>query len=131
MAKLTRAERIEIALIRLLRVLGNHTLATMRTLEMKISDAGPFDQRINPHILTEARDAMVEEGVLQRWQAAPHRPSWFYLGNAPKEKLVARYTELSAIQEAYSAHRFSARVGQALEIEPLSLRIRAAALVVS
>jgi hypothetical protein len=73
LSKLSRAERIEIARTRLLRVIGNHTVATMRTLEMKISDAGPFNQRIDPHILTDARDAMVEEGVLQRWQAAEQR----------------------------------------------------------
>jgi hypothetical protein len=68
------------------------------------------------HILTEARDAMVQEGVRQRWQAAPHRLPWFYLGNAAQEKLNARYNELSAVQDAYSAQSFTMRVGQTLEI---------------
>ena len=32
-----------------------HGVATDRTLEQKISDAGPFDQRIDPHVLTDVR----------------------------------------------------------------------------
>ena len=34
----------------------------MRTLEQKISDAGPNDQRIDPHILTEVRNDLLVRG---------------------------------------------------------------------
>jgi hypothetical protein len=88
----------------------------MRTLEMKISDAGPFNQRINPHILTDARAAMIEEGLLQKYQVAVHRPPWYYLGNTDPDAFKKRYDEMAPIQEAYSTQDFVMRVGQALEI---------------
>jgi hypothetical protein len=115
-AKLTRQQRIEIAQTRLLRILGTHQAAHMRTLEMKISDAGPFDQRINPHILTEARDLLIAEGQLHVYHPEPHRPPLYYLGNADFQQLQPRFAELQTIQGEYSRQAFSMRVGQALEI---------------
>jgi hypothetical protein len=98
------------------RVLGAHSIATMRTLEMKISDAGPYDQRINPHILTEARNQLLAEGLIQVHRAAAHRPPWYYLGNTLFADHAERYKELEAIQAAYSRNEFVMRLGQALEI---------------
>jgi hypothetical protein len=40
--KLTRAEREEIARKRLVAILRTHGVANARTLEQKISDAGPY-----------------------------------------------------------------------------------------
>ena len=51
----TRADRELLAAKRLRNVLRVHGVATDRTLEQKISDAGPFDQRIDPHVLTDVR----------------------------------------------------------------------------
>jgi len=45
---MTREEREAVAETRLMRVLGTLTIANQRTLEQKISDAGPFNQRIDP-----------------------------------------------------------------------------------
>jgi hypothetical protein len=116
LAKLPRHERISIARTRLVRVLGAHSLATMRTLEMKISDAGPFNQRINPHILTEARQELVAEGVIKSHRVAHHRPPWYYLGNTVFATLADRFHLLEGIQTEYSQNDFVQRVGQALEI---------------
>lgn len=88
----------------------------MRTLEMKISDAGPFDQRIDPHILTEARQELVAEGVLMSHRVAAHRPPWYYLGNTVFDALTDRFNLLEAIQTEYSRNEFLLRLGQALEI---------------
>jgi hypothetical protein len=44
--------------------LSEHTIATARTIEQKISDAGPFDQRIDPHVLTRVRNGMVAQGEI-------------------------------------------------------------------
>jgi hypothetical protein len=93
-AKLTRQERIEIARTRLVRILGAHSIATMRTLEMKITDAGPYNQRINPHILTEARKELIAEGVIQAYRAARSRPPWYYLGNTRFSDHAERYEQL-------------------------------------
>ncbi len=50
MAKMTREARQDIAETRILRALTVLTVANQRTLEQKISDAGPFNQRVDPHI---------------------------------------------------------------------------------
>jgi hypothetical protein len=47
-AKLSRLARLEIAKTRLLRILRSHGVASMRTLEMKISDAGPSPNALTP-----------------------------------------------------------------------------------
>ena len=47
----TRLEREALACRRLVRVLARHGVANSRTLEQKISDAGPGDQRVDPHVL--------------------------------------------------------------------------------
>src|SRR5258708_454768 len=88
----------------------------MRTLEMKISDAGPFDQRIDPHILTEARNELIAAGEVLVHQASPNRPPWYYLGNMEFAKLQPRLQELEAVQLAFSQHAVTSRTGQALEI---------------
>jgi len=115
-AKLSRQERVDIAKTRLLRILGKHQIAHMRTLEMKISDAGPFDQRIDPHILTEARNELVLAGEIQVHQAAPHRPPWYYLGNTQFATVQARLQQLETLQQAFSQQAVTSRTGQALEI---------------
>ena len=97
MAKLTRQERVDIARTRLLRVLGSHQIAHMRTLEMKISDAGPFDQRIDPHILTEARNELILEGQIVRYRSGYNRPPWYYLGNTDFATLQPRLAELETV----------------------------------
>lgn len=58
MAKLSREERETIAETRILRALGTLTIANQRTLEQKISDAGPYNQRVDPHILTDVRNRL-------------------------------------------------------------------------
>ena len=65
MVKLTRRERHEIAEKRLTRILTAQKVCTARTLEQKISDAGPYNQRIDPHILTEARKNLQDQGIVK------------------------------------------------------------------
>jgi hypothetical protein len=79
MPKRSRAERNHIAHRRLRRVLNQHTVANARTLEQKISDAGPSVLRIDPHILTRVRNTMHRAGELSvsrhtgiDWYALPH-----------------------------------------------------------
>jgi hypothetical protein len=114
MAKLSRTEREAIAEKRLLSVLAAHDIANARTLEQKISDAGPYGQRIDPHILTPVRNRMVEEAKLG--QIDHVGTPWFYLPNKPEDVLLARLEEQAAVHSAYTAGTISLRVGQALEI---------------
>ena len=62
-----------------MRVLGAMTVANQRTLEQKISDAGPFNQRIDPHVLSDVRRRLMHEGRIGRVNAA--NAPWFFAGN--------------------------------------------------
>jgi hypothetical protein len=54
--------RIDLGRKRLGSVLTRHGVATIRTLEQKIADAGPTNQRIEPVLLGEALSRMRKAG---------------------------------------------------------------------
>lgn len=112
--KKTRGEREEIARTRLLRVLKNHGVANMRTLEQKISDAGPTPQRVDPHILTGVRNELVREGRLIRIEKGI--TNWFYRSDTPPETVRKRLAEQLEVFLALSDRSLTLRVGQTLEI---------------
>ncbi|HYJ82675.1 MAG TPA: hypothetical protein VEW26_07530, partial [Allosphingosinicella sp.] len=62
MAKLSRQDREAIARRRILSVLTTQVVATTRTIEQKIADAGPGHLRIDPHILTPVKARLIREG---------------------------------------------------------------------
>ena len=113
MAKISREEREAIAETRLLRILARHGIATARTLEQKISDAGPYGQRIDPHILTTVRNRLVVGGTLVR---SHHSAPWFNLSQSSPEFVASRLAEQLPVYEALSAGTLSRRMGQPLEI---------------
>jgi hypothetical protein len=80
-------------------------------LEQKISDAGPYNQRIDPHILTD-RNRLTDEGVIATVtrEGAP----WYYAGNTPADAVNARLAELLPIYKA--CNDIGGRIGQTLEI---------------
>ena len=106
--------REELARTRLVRILGQHGIATARTLEQKISDAGPYNQRINPHVLTAARNELIEEGriVSLRRQNAP----WFHLPETPPATVQQRLDDQLPVYRAFRHGNLGARMGQSLEI---------------
>ena len=112
MAKMTGEARQDIAETRILRALTVLTVADQRTLEQKISDAGPFNQRVDPHILTEVRNRLHDEGVIATVsrEGAP----WYYAGNTPADAINARLAELVPIYK--SCNDIGGRIGQTLEI---------------
>ncbi|UNC16644.1 hypothetical protein FE249_20935 (plasmid) [Acidiphilium multivorum] len=97
-----------------MRVLDAHTVATARTIEQKISDAGPNPMRINPHVLTTVRASLMREGVIteSRHSGAP----WYHLVATPGAKIERRLAELVPIHRATQQRPFLLRLGQALEI---------------
>lgn len=111
---LTRSERLALARRRLVRVLGTHTVATARTIEQKISDAGPAHMRINPHVLTTVRAGLIREGIIaeSRHSNAP----WYHLAAKPAAEVKQRLAELVPIHLAMQQRAFLQRLGQALEI---------------
>ncbi|RWQ83453.1 MAG: hypothetical protein EOS85_11545 [Mesorhizobium sp.] len=89
-------------------------MANARTLEQKISDSGPNNQRIDPHVLTPVRQALEQEGIVQRSAAGGN--TWYFLGNTPQEQIQPRLEEQLAVFAAYGKHRLNERLGQTLEI---------------
>ena len=106
--------RDDITRKRLHRILSTHGVAVARTLEQKISDAGPYNQRIDPHILTPIRNKLVSEGVLKRITKA--NAPWFFLASTPFNVVETRLREQLPVYQQYQHGSFTGRMGQTLEI---------------
>ena len=114
MARRTPADRDLLTAKRLRSVLRAHGVATERTLEQKIADAGPGDQRIDPHVLTRVRAALRGQGeVIQRRAGGV---PWYHLRTTPDDVVQERLAELQPIYARTRDGNFLRRVGQALEI---------------
>lgn len=105
-------DRKSIAQKRIISVLRNHVIATSRTLEQKISDAGPYNQRVDPHILTTVRNNLLSEGKINKKSNLP----FFYLKNTPKNILNNRFKKQYKIYNALQSRDIGQRIGQCLEI---------------
>src|SRR4051812_27681099 len=105
------ADRDALAERRIQSVLRTYTVCSMRTMENKISDGGPADQRIDPHLLTMARERLVTAEIIRRIDVdCP----WYYLASTSAAALKAKLAELVTVHRRYQ--RLAARMGQALEI---------------
>jgi hypothetical protein len=80
--------RHELAIKRLRNILRSHVVASARILEQKISDAGPTNQRIDPHILTTARHSLTKRGEIVTINRGG--VPWFHLEEAPADHLKKR-----------------------------------------
>jgi hypothetical protein len=107
-------ERQQIARARLVRVLRRHGIATWRTLEQKIADAGPGPMRVDPHILTPVRKELEAEGVIDR--RAVSAGTWFWVRSTPPATVEARLAVQEPIYRALQRENFKLRMGQTLEI---------------
>ena len=116
MARSKEKQRAQEALARkrLLSVIGRHTVATIRTLEQKISDAGPFNQRLDPHILNDVRKILREEGQIDGFGRS--NASWLFLTGTPRPILEERLNEQLPIWRALQEGKRLVRIGQSLEI---------------
>jgi hypothetical protein len=103
----------ELAKKRILSILRKHGIATMRTLEQKISDSGPFNQRIDPHVLTTVRNQLIEEGVVIR---IDNQAPWYHLNDTPEEFVKQRLAEQLPTYKGLQHGGIGTRVGQCLEI---------------
>lgn len=109
-----RSERERIAAKRLISILGRHGAAIARTLEQKISDAGPFNQRIDPHILIPVRNELVDLGIILKIRE--HGRDWFALSDMPPRLVRDRIEEQAKVLHLTTDNRFMHRIGDALEI---------------
>ena len=107
---LTRRERVELAKRRIINILTTYKIALARTLEQKISDAGPFDQRIDPHVLTNARKELEETEQVHIYRGYQGVP-WYYLSETPKRVWQGRLAELEPIHRQILKQDFGMRAG--------------------
>jgi hypothetical protein len=111
---MNRQQRELTAKRRLLRVLRNHVVANPRTLEQKISDAGPSDQRIDPHVLTKVRNVMVRDGEIS---TIKHEGiNWYALPQTDAALLKERLADQAWTAKELTKRFISQRIGQTLEI---------------
>lgn len=108
-----REEREKLARKRIVSILNNHAIATMRTLEQKISDAGPYNQRIDPHILTTVRNQLMKEGRVVKLN---NQVPWYHLNDTPVEIIKQRLAEQLPIFLGLQRGGLGSRIGQCLEI---------------
>src|SRR5258708_7904175 len=111
---MTRPGRRALARNRLVKILRVHVVATERTLEQKISDAGPTDQRIEPFILTKALRDLSSTGIVKSRMIG--RTPWYFLQATPVDQVERRLDELAPIYEATQTGDMAGRLGQSLEI---------------
>ena len=97
-----------------MRILSAHGIALARTLEQKISDAGPANQRIDPHILTLARNKLIAEGKITKINTA--NVPWFHLADTPPATLQNRLHEQLPVFQCLQSRNLGFRKGQCLEI---------------
>ena len=109
-----RENREKLARKRLQSILARHGVANARTLEQKIADAGPSNQRIDPHILTPVRNALVQEGRIKRIER--NNAPWFHLANTPVATVEERLQEQLPIFKRLQHGSLGLRMGQCLEI---------------
>ncbi len=105
--------REELAKKRILSILRKHGIATMRTLEQKISDSGPFNQRINPHVLTTVRNQLIKKGVVIR---IDNQAPWYHLNDTPEKFVKQRLREQLPTYMRLQSGGIGTLVGQCLEI---------------
>jgi hypothetical protein len=108
-----RQTRLSIARARLVRILSKHTVSSARTLEQKISDAGPLHQRIDPHVLTEARVQLETDGTIIKLQRSI---PWYHLSKTSQLDIQAKLSRIEPIQTALTQQSFTMRLGQTLEL---------------
>ena len=86
----------------------------MRTLEQKISDAGPYNQRIEPLHLTKARKELEDLGtIIQEYrQTGP----WYRLSTTPEKEWKKRLDQVEPILERWQSGTQHMAVGKTLEI---------------
>ena len=110
-------ERILLARKRIQSVLDRDLVAHQQTLEQKISDQGPTNQRVDPHLVGLAAFDLLH---LNRLRSYDHTPSgthaWYSNIGAHAADVEARLDELGPLYASVSGHGFGNLTGDALEV---------------
>ena len=105
---------IDLGYRRIQNILRMMKIATMRTLEQKISDAGPFNQRVEPHNLTKARNKLEQEDIVITENRQTGK--WYRLSTTPRREWQARLELVEPIVQQMQDGTNHIAVGQTLEM---------------
>jgi hypothetical protein len=108
------AEREQIARKRLRNILRKQVVASARTLEQKISDSGPNNQRVDPHIITTVRNLMIAAGEIKQPMLGGIR--WYHLTDTEPATVKKKLDELIDLHNQTQRRQLGVILGQALEI---------------
>lgn len=109
--------RITIGKRRVQSILDRETVAHQKTLEQKISEQGPRDQRVDPHLVGLAVYDLLKLNRLR----THHHPTtgstrWYANPGTPDAAVNARLATLAPLYDTVSGHGFGNLIGDALEI---------------
>jgi hypothetical protein len=110
-------QRVALGERRIINILRSHGVATMRMLEQKISDAGPSPQRIDPHLLTQARINLAARGTLGT--RISRGIQWHHLSASDPIFVEQRFADLDALHARTEQRSFTDRIGDTAEIAVL------------
>lgn len=98
------SSRLGIAKKRIISVLEKRHYANIRQLESKISESGPFNQRCDPHVITQALNELSSAGLLSKRFHPQNGTVFYYLPVMDTKKKFQRVLEERAylIDELYA-----------------------------
>lgn len=109
--------RIRLAMLRIPNVLHTNTVANQRTLEQKISDQGPSEQRVNPHLLGLALNELSHHrGIVRETRPTNSHVSWYANAGTPATDIDTKLSQLVPLYEQVAHGDFPNHIGDALEI---------------
>ena len=108
-----RGLRRKLAEKRIASILRSYVVASARTLEQKISDAGPTNQRVDPHVITTALKTLTQKGLVVKLKRII---PWYHLSETDKSLVEGRLNKLLRLHQKINHGQSPHLLGQALEV---------------
>lgn len=110
-------ERIAIAKRRIQSVLDRDTIACQKTLEQKISEQGPREMRVDPHLIGRAILDLTElNRLVTHHHQSTGRLGWLSNPGRAAAEVTERLNFLAPLYDSVSGHGFGNLTGDALEL---------------
>jgi hypothetical protein len=118
-------DRIRLGKRRVQSVLDQHTVAHRRTLEQKISEQGPRDQRIDPHLLGHAIDDLIALNRLAiHRHAADAKTTWYANPGTAADVVATKLNLIAPLHHQATSKHLGNLIGDALEVVVFKALVR-------
>jgi len=101
---MTEKEWINLGKQRIVNILRKYIACTQQQLEMKISEAGPYNQRVEPVLLKDSRKELLNEGIIVSDQCSSsnaNQETFYYLNGTDGRKVKPRIKKIYSIYCEY------------------------------